>query len=163
VTPRTIVIARVLLGLAIVFVSKSPSAHEIEAGAIVIEHPWARATAPVQKTGAAYMRIRNQGTEPERLLAAQTVEAQSAELHNSTITPEGVARMRPVETLEIPPGGEAKLAPGGLHLMLVELRGQLFEGTMFPMTLVFERAGEVEIEVEVTAGGGDGAHQGTAH
>jgi copper(I)-binding protein len=161
VTLRTIVIARVLLGLAIVFVSMAPSAHEIEAGAIVIEHPWARATAPVQKTGAAYMRIRNQGTEPERLLAARTVEAQSAKLHSSTITPEGVARMRPVETLEIPPGGEAKLAPGGLHLMLVELRGQLFEGTMFPITLVFERTGEVEIEVEVTAGGG--AHQGAAH
>jgi copper(I)-binding protein len=47
--------------------------------------------------------------------------------------------------------------------MLVELRGQLFEGTMFPMTLVFERAGEVEIEVEVTGGGGNGAHQGAAH
>jgi hypothetical protein len=101
----------------------------------------------VQKNGAAYMLIRNRGGEPERLLAARTAEAQAAELHGTTVTPEGVARMRPAEAVEIPPGGEAELMPGGPHVTLVGLKAPLFEGVSFPMTLVFERAGEVAVDV----------------
>jgi periplasmic copper chaperone A len=139
------------------------AAHEATAGGLTIEHPHARATVAVQMSGAAYMVIRNRGAEPDRLLGARTEEAQAAELHGTTVTAEGVARMRPAEAVEIPPGGEAKLAPGGLHLMLVGLKGQLIEGTSFPMTLVFERAGEVEVEVMVErprGGGGGGRDHG---
>jgi copper(I)-binding protein len=139
------------------------AAHGAAAGDLTIEHPHARATVAVQKNGAAYMVVRNRGSEPDRLLGARTEEAQAAELHGTTVTAEGVARMRPVEAVEIPPGGEAKLAPGGLHFMLVGLNGQLVEGTSFPITLVFERAGEVEVEVMVEGprgGGGHGGHDG---
>ena len=134
------------------------AAQEVQAGDLTIEHPHARATVVVQKNGTAYMVIRNRGSEPDRLLGARTGEAQAAELHGTTVSPEGVARMRPAEAVEIPPGGEAKLAPGGLHLMLVQLKGPLVEGTTFPMTLVFERAGEVEVEVMVEGLGGGGGH-----
>jgi periplasmic copper chaperone A len=138
------------------------AAHEVQAGDLTIEHPHARATVAVQKNGAAYMVIRNRGNEPERLLGARTGEAQAAELHGTTVTAEGVARMRPAQAVEIPPGGEAKLAPGGLHLMLVQLKSPLVEGTSFPMTLVFERAGEIEVEVMVESlrGGGQEGHGG---
>jgi periplasmic copper chaperone A len=114
-----------------------------------ITHPWARATSAAQKNGAAYMTIRNHGEERERLIAVRTGEARGAELHASTVTAEGVAQMRAAEALDIPPNGEAKLAPSGVHIMLVGLKGPLLEGVSSPMTLVFERAGEVNVEVEV--------------
>jgi copper(I)-binding protein len=156
---------RWLCALVLVFALGGPvAAQEKVAGTLVVEHPHARATVAVQKNGAAYMVIRNRGSEPERLLGARTGEAQAAELHGTTVTPEGVAQMRPAEAVEIPPGGEAKLAPGGLHVMLVGLKGPLVEGTSFPMTLVFERAGEVEVEVMVEGlrggGGGGGGQEG---
>lgn len=131
----------------------SAAAHEYKAGSLEIEHPWARATSPQQKNGAAYMDVRNSGGEPDRLLAVRTGEAGSAELHATTVTGDGVAQMRAVEAVDIPPGGEAALAPVGLHVMLVGLKGPLYEGVTFPMTLVFERAGEVGVEVEVMGAG----------
>jgi copper(I)-binding protein len=147
-----------LFAMAWAALATPAAAHEKTAGDLVIEHPYARATAAVQKNGAVYMVIRNRGNEPERLLAVRTVEAQSAGLHSSTINAEGIARMQPVETLEIPPGSETKLTPAGLHIMLVGLKTRLFEGTIFPMTLAFERAGEVELEVMVEGmGAGTGS------
>lgn len=137
------------LALSLVLGFVPAQGHEIAAGDLVVEHPWARATVAVQKNGAAYMTIRNRGHEPERLLAVRTGEAQAAEFHGTTVTAEGVAQMRPAGGVEVPSGGEAKLAPGGVHVMLGGLKRPLYEGVSFPMTLVFERAGEVDIEVEV--------------
>lgn len=172
-------LATLALALAVGVASVPARAHEIKAGALLIEHPWARATTAAQKNGAAYMIIRNSGAEPERLLGARSDEAASASLHGTTVTEEGVARMRSADAVEIPPGGEVRLAPGGVHVMLAGLKGRLFEGISFPVTLVFESAGEIAIEVEVmghgpqpgTHGGGwgaagsvtdDGAHGGQA-
>jgi hypothetical protein len=124
-------------------------AHERTAGDVIIDHPHAHATAAVQKNGAAYMILRNRGSAPERLLAVRTNEARSAEVHGTTITVEGVAQMCRVEAVEIPPGGEVRLAPGGLRVMLTGLKGPLVEGTSFPTTLVFERAGEIGVEIMV--------------
>jgi periplasmic copper chaperone A len=135
-------------------------AHEHTAGDVTIEHPHAHATGAAQENGTVCMVIRNGGAEPERLLAARTGEAQGAELRRATIFAEGVARAGPEEVVEIPPGGEADLSPSGLHVMLVGLRGPLFEGVSFPMTLVFERAGEVDVEVEVV---GESSHARAGH
>ncbi len=140
-------------------------AHEIRAGSLVIEHPWARATATPRQTGAAYMIIRNRGAEPDRLLGARSGEAASVTLHDSSVDAQGVARMREAKLVEIPAGGEAHLAPGGVHVMLDGLKTPLFEGVSYPLTLVFERAGEVGVEVEVQGAAappdhGGGHHQG---
>lgn len=129
------------------------AAHEFKAGELEIRHPWARPTVSVQKNGAAYLLVRNNGVTDDRLLGARSAEAERIELHDSTVTGDGVARMREQEDLVVPAGGEAKLAPGGLHLMLVNLKGRLFEGTTFPMTLLFERAGEVVIDAMVESNG----------
>ena len=101
-----------LFAVAWVALAAPLASHEKTAGDVVITHPYARATAAVQKNGVIYMLIRNRGNAPERLLAVRTGEAQSAGLHRSTISAEGIARMQPVETLEIPPGGDAKLTSG---------------------------------------------------
>mgnify|MGYP001333973401 CR=1 FL=1 len=137
------------------------AAHEIRAADLVIEHPWARASIGAARTGAAYMTIRNEGTAPDRLVAAASEVAETAELH--THVAEGdVMRMRPVAAIEIPPGGAVELRPGGLHLMLMGLRAPLREDEVFPATLTFERAGAVKIEIVVEAPAARGAAGGAA-
>lgn len=141
--------ALLLAGLAL---APPTAAQEHRAGDLTIVRPWARATAGAQTNGAAYAVIRNGGERADRLVAARSPAARTVELHGSTVTPEGVARMRPVEAVEVPPGGEARFEPGGLHIMLVGLAGPLAAGASFPVMLVFERAGEVMVKVTVETG-----------
>ena len=118
-------------------------------GPLTVRHPWARPTVDGQTVGAAYATLANAGAASDRLLAARTEAARAVELHAHTITPDGVARMRPVAAIEIPAGGETSLAPGGLHIMLIGLAEPLREGATFPLTLTFEGAGELTVEVRV--------------
>ena len=136
------------------------AAHEFEVAEIQIVHPWARPTVAVQKNGAVYLTLRNHGVTADRLVGARTEEAGEVDVHDSTVTADGIARMRPQDGVVVPPAGEVRLTPGGLHLMLVDLRGRLFEGTSFPLTLVFEHAGEVPIEVMVETNSAAGADHG---
>lgn len=136
-------------------------AHEYEAGDLHIGHPWARATAEGMPTGAAFLSIRNDGDTADRLLGASTDRAETVEIHRGVME-DGIARMRPVEAVELPAGEEVILAPGGYHLMLMGLDGALVEGTRFPLTLEFERAGEVVVEIAVEAPGA-GAMGGEQH
>ena len=127
-------------------------AGETKAGDLTVVDPWARATIGSQNVGAAYVTVRNRGKVADRLVGVRTDAAESAALHSSTVTSEGVAEMRPVDSVEIPPGGEAKLAPRGTHVMLTGLKAPLVAGKSFPLTLEFERAGTVEVEAKVESG-----------
>ena len=148
--------------LAAVLLFAGPlAAEDIKAGSLTIERPWSRPTAGAN--GVAYATLRNAGSEPERLVGVRTSVARVAELHSSTVTPEGVAQMRPLETVEIPAGGEARLAPGGLHIMLVGLTRPLAAGESFPLTLVLEHAGEIEVQVAVENSRAGGATGHTGH
>lgn len=132
-----------------------------EPGALAIDQPWARATAPMQKNGAAYLVIRNRGAEPDRLLAVRGGIAGMIQLHSNTVDAQGVNRMREVEAIQVPAHGSVALQPGGLHVMLMQLQQPLRDGSHFPLTLVFEKAGEVPIEVSVQKSGpamGEGEH-----
>ena len=123
-----------------------------------IEDSWARATAPGAKVGAGYMKITSGAAD--RLVGASTPAAQRVELH--VTTKEGdVMRMREVKAYDIPAKGGFELKPGGAHLMLVDLKAPLKEGTKVPVTLRFEKAGEVKVELQVRALGasGHGSHQ----
>ena len=126
----------------------SAFAHELKLGDLLIEHPWARASIGQVPNGAAYMTIMTEGREVDRLLAVETVVARRAELH-SHLMDGGIMRMRPVDAVEIAPGEPAMLQPGGLHVMLMGLKAPLVEGETFALTLVFERAGRVEVEVQI--------------
>jgi periplasmic copper chaperone A len=123
-------------------------AHNHEKGEIQVRHPWSRATPPGAKVAVAYMEIRNSGSQPDRLLAISTKVAQRVEMHVSQREGE-VMKMRQVKAFEIPARESYALRPGGSHLMLVDLAQPLKKGERFTMTLRFERAGEVEIELEV--------------
>ncbi len=135
-------------------------AHEYKLGDLEIVHPWARASAGNAKNGAAYMTIENHGDVADRLLSASSPVAGAAELHTH-IMEDDVMKMRPVEAIDLAPGASTKLAPGGLHIMLMGLTETLVEDSTFQMTLRFERAGEVTLDVVVAgAGAMEGAHDG---
>jgi copper(I)-binding protein len=126
----------------------------VAAAQVTVEQPWSRA-APAGATGAGYMVLRNAGVEPDRLLGAETPAARRVELH--TMMRDGdVMRMRHADAIAVPPGGAVALAPGGLHLMLIGLTRPLRVGERVPVTLRFERAGAVPVELVVESAGARG-------
>jgi copper(I)-binding protein len=142
--------------LLIAAVARAAFAGEVTVlGPLEIDTPWARATIGTDRPGAAYVTIRNTGEQADRLIAVETAVAGRPEVHQM-VKEGGVMKMRPAEPLEIPPGGEVRLEPGGLHIMLMQLRAPLAQGGEVPLTLVFEQAGEVTVMAPVGAIGASG-------
>jgi hypothetical protein len=123
-------------------------AHEYRLGDIVIEHPWATPSIGQARSGAVYLTIAAEAAQSDRLIGAATPAARMAGIHTH-ILEEGIVRMRPVQAIEIAPGAPVLLRPGGLHIMLMDLAAPLTVGQTFPLTLTFEKAGTIEIEVVV--------------
>lgn len=124
-----------------------------------VQEPWARA-ALQGRTSAAYMTIENNTAVLDRLVSATSPVARVVELHTHMMDG-GVMRMRPVQAIEVNPGEPAVLRPGGLHIMLIDLARPLRAGETIPLTLRFEKAGEVTVTVAVQAAGASGAgHHG---
>jgi copper(I)-binding protein len=147
---------RLLLGSPILLVAAPVAAHDFTAGDLRIGHPWSRA-AGANTNGAGFMTIRNTGSQPDRLLSASTPAARVVELHTH-IRDGDVMRMRPVADIPVPAGQTVRLRPGGLHVMLIGLTGPLTRGASVPLTLRFERAGEVDVTLEIEAAGSTGGH-----
>ena len=143
---------RLVLAAAFSLAAISASAHDYKLGDLQIDHPWARATPGAITTGAAYLAVTATGTAPDRLIAAETPRAARAELH-AHIMDGDVMRMRQVSAIEINPGEPAVLKPGGLHIMLIGLTAPLREKERVPLTLTFEKAGKIEVQIAVEAAG----------
>lgn len=137
--------------VAAIAISAAAQAHEFKAGQITIGHPYARASVPGQVAGGGYLSLDNQGTSGDRLLSASADVSQSVQLHSMAMDGD-VMRMRQVEGIELPAGKKVELKPGGLHIMFIGLKAPLKAGDKFPLTLKFERAGEVKVQVSVEAG-----------
>lgn len=114
---------------------------------VAVTDPWARASVLASRPGAAYLSLTSD--TGDRLLAATTPVAGHVMIHAAQTDAKGVARMTHLEVLDLPPGQTVTFAPGGMHLMLMGLAARLDEGTHFPLTLTFETAGEVTVEVPV--------------
>ena len=140
---------RLFVFVALLLAAVPAAAHEFTVGDLTIHHPWARATLNPKAPGAVYMEIVNAGAE-DQLLSASTPQAASVELHAMTME-NGVASMAMLETLPIPANSTLMIEPNGLHLMLIDLTAPLVEDQYFSLTLVFEKAGEVTLEVKVEA------------
>jgi copper(I)-binding protein len=121
---------------------------DFSVGELQIEHPWSREMPPSAPSAAAYFVVHNQGAAADRLLGVQTPVAGTAELHQ-VVHADGVMKMQRVQNVEIPASGAAKFAPMGYHVMLFNLKQSLRDGERFPLTLTFEKAGAVEVEVAV--------------
>lgn len=123
-------------------------AQEFSLGDLHIAQPWSREMPPSAPTAAAYFVVHNQGARADRLLGAETPVAGKAQLHQH-LNRDGLMKMEHVPAVEIPAGGEAAFAPMGYHVMLFDLKRPLRAGDRFPLTLHFEQAGDVTLEVAV--------------
>jgi copper(I)-binding protein len=154
---------QLLCASAVILFTQAVFAHEYTAGSLHIGHPYARATAPGQPAAGAYIGLTNNGTAADKLVSASSPVAQRVEIH--TMSMEGnVMKMRALDGLEVKPGQTIKMQPGqGEHIMLMGLQQPLKEGESVPMTLVFEKAGKVDVSVKVEAAGAAGAHKHEHH
>jgi len=98
--------------------------------------------------GAIYVTVANTGAQADSLLSASSDAAQTVELHE-TKNDAGVMKMRPVAKIDVPAGGKIEMKPGGYHVMLLGLKRDLKKGDKVPVTLKFERGGEVSAEATV--------------
>lgn len=124
-------------------------ADDVKAGDLVISQAWSRATPGGAKVAGGYLTIENKGTAPDKLVAVSAEIAGKTEIHEMAMD-NGVMKMRPLSNgLVIEPGKTVKLAPGGHHLMLQDLKGPFKEGEKVPVTLEFEKAGKVAVWLDV--------------
>jgi copper(I)-binding protein len=142
-----------MVTFALLWIGPAASAHDYKLGDIAIGHPWARATAATAPSGGGFLTLTNTGTTPDRLIAVRSSASERAQIHEMKM--EGnVMRMREVEKgLEIPAGATVTLAPGSYHLMLMGLKAPFAKDTRVPITLVFEKAGSIDVELAVEAMG----------
>lgn len=138
-----------LAAFALSCAALAAQAQNVTLGQITIGQAYARATAPGQPAGGAYLQLDNRGPA-DRLVSASADVSQRVELHEMKMEGD-VMRMRQVEAIELPPNKRVELKPGGLHIMLIGLKAPLKAGERFPMTLRFEKAGEVKLDVAVEA------------
>ena len=135
-------------------------AEEYKAGPIRIEAPWIRATPTGAQVAGGYMKIENTGKEADRLVAGTTAIAGKFEVHEMQMVGT-VMKMRELDKgLDLPPGATVELKPGSYHLMLMDLKAPAKAGDTIKGTLVFEKAGKVDIEYTVR---GAGAQSGQKH
>lgn len=112
--------------------------------ALTVQDAWARATPPAAPVAGGYLTITNAGKDADRLLRITAANAESAEIYELMLV-DGIARMRSVADLAVPAGETIKLAAGGLHIMFIKPKARLREGDRFAATLIFEKAGAIEV------------------
>jgi copper(I)-binding protein len=123
-----------------------------ETGQIDVAGAWARPTVGQSRVSAAYMTIANKGDTDDLLKSARTPKAKAVELHQTTMTADGVMQMRKVEDgLPVEAGASLVLGPGGTHFMLLGLEDALQAGEDLIVTLEFANAGVVDVVVPVSA------------
>jgi copper(I)-binding protein len=138
-----------LAAFSAVAMSTPVRADDVKAGDLVISQAWSRATPGGAKVAGGFMTIENKGTAPDKLVAVSAEIAGKAEVHEMAMD-NGVMKMRPLDKgLVIEPGKTVKLAPGGNHLMLQDLKGPFKQGEKVPVTLEFEKAGKVSVSLDV--------------
>lgn len=144
-----IVLRVLLMAVVIAVCAASAGAHDYTRGSLFIDHPWTRPTPGGVTVGSGYLVIRNRGKSSDRLVSASTPIAAKVEIHRMAVK-DGVMTMRQVEGgLTVASGKSVELKPHGLHLMFFELKQPLTEGEKFPATLVFEKAGSIDVEFKV--------------
>jgi copper(I)-binding protein len=138
---RAVVLATVLAAPA--------AAEDVRVGDLVITGAWSRATPGGAKVAGGYLTIENKGAAPDRLIGGSADVAGKVEVHEMGMN-NGVMTMRPLQGgLTIEPGKTVKLAPGGYHLMMLDLKTPLKQGDKVPVTLEFEKAGKVTLSLDV--------------
>jgi len=139
-----------LLAALLMPVFSAANADDYKAGELLVSDPWSQELPPNAPTVAAYFVIHNDGKTPDRLLGVDTPVADKAELHEHVMQGD-LMKMQQVTSVAVPAKGELTFAPMAYHVMLLGLkdRSLLADGEHFPLTLIFEKAGKVEVQVSV--------------
>ncbi len=162
-TRRSLLAAAALVLGLLALPAGAPMAHEFKAGAIQIDHPWSRATPGGASVAGGYLTLKNTGTTPDRLVSATAAFAGKVEIHEMAVK-DGVMTMRPLpDGIVIPPGGTVAFKPGAYHIMFLDLKAPLKEGTKVDGTLTFEKAGTVAVQYAVEGIGASGGGDHKAH
>lgn len=140
--PRKLSTLLVVLGLA-------TSAPAFAGEAITVEDAYARASTPTAKSGAAFMQITNTGSTDDRLVAASSEIASRVELHTHRMDGDVMRMVHVEEGFALPAGETLLLERGGMHVMFMGLNRSLAHGDRVTVTLTFEEAGDVELEIPV--------------
>ncbi|WP_312936428.1 copper chaperone PCu(A)C [Pseudomonas sp.] len=127
------------------------TAHEYTAGDLHIAHPWSLALPPNAPNVAAYFIVHNNGAVDDRLLSVDTPISANAQLHEHVQTAAGAMQMQQVDSVPVPAGKDLVFAPSAYHVMILQPtdRSLLTDGKRFPLTLHFQRAGDVTVQVAV--------------
>lgn len=150
--------ARCALVLVMLLAATGAGAHSYQQGDVQVGHIWARATAKGATAASVYVPLLNKSKADDALVSVTTPVAESAMLHESKVV-DGVSRMTELDTIVLPAGKPVAMRPGGKHIMLMGLKQKLVEGQRFPLTLKFQQAGAVTVEVMVhSAGAKSGDH-----
>ena len=148
----------VLFALPCALLAAPSLAHDYKLGSLEIAHPWARATVRTARAGGAFLTITNRGTTADRLIAIRSPAALKVQIHETQMDG-SVMRMRELEKgVEIAPGATIELKPGGNHVMFMDLKAPFVKDAKIPATLVFEKAGTIDVEFQVQAMGQGGMH-----
>ncbi len=151
----------VLATLCALALNVDARAHEFSAKGVSVAHPWARATPKGAKVGAAYLEIKTDEKTADRLIGAKSSVAGKVEIH--THIHEGdVMKMRRIDGIDVKAGASHVLKPSGDHVMLMDLKQPLKEGDLLKITLIFEKAGEIDVDATVEPMGAKGPH-GMSH
>ncbi len=113
---------------------------------VKVEQAWARPTVPGQQGGGGFLSITS--ASADRLVSGSTPLAERFELHTMAMKGD-VMEMRQLDAIELPAGKTVEFKPGGLHVMFIGLKQPLALGSKVPVTLQFEKAGQVKVEFDV--------------
>lgn len=152
---KTLLSLMMALMMAYAVPSNSTMAGDKKSGGLSVTNAWARATPKLAKSAAAYFMVSNTGATDDRLVAVKSKMAKKAQIHLSSMH-DGVMKMEHVDGVAVPAGGKAELKPGAYHVMFMGLKGPFNEGETFPLTLVFEKAGEIKVSVTIMKAGAMG-------
>ena len=136
---------------ALMLPGASANAHEYTVGELHVAHPWSLALPPNAPNVAAYFVVHNNGRQDDRLLSVDTPITDDAQLHEHARTADGLMKMQQVPAVVVPAGKDLTFAPSAYHVMLMQPkdRSLLSDGKRFPLTLHFEKAGDITVEVAV--------------
>jgi hypothetical protein len=144
---------RLILAAVVSLLALPAMAQDYKVGSLEITTPWTRATPPSARTGGGFMTITNKGTVADKLVSARSNASDKVEIHEVQMDG-SVMRMRELANgLEIAPGATVMLKPGGYHIMFMELKAPIAKDAKVPLTLVFEKAGSVDVELTAQAMG----------
>ncbi len=132
----------------------------VSAAEIMVMDAYARIGRPGAPTGAVFMMLHNMGAEEDRLIGAKSSIARAAQIH-STEVKDDIVSMRHIEDgVQLDAGAAHEFARGGDHIMLMGLTEKLNDGDTVPLTLIFENAGEVTVDVTIDNARGQPGHGG---